>query len=180
MKTRFALAPLLAVACAHGALPASLTGVDGKSLSLADLARRAPFTVIVFVSATCPCTAAHQERLEDLEAAYRPRGVQLVAVDSEVGTTPASLALEARDYSVPLLADEGARLATALGAEYATYTVILDREGHPRYRGGIDSDKGTIHPDATLYVRDALEDLLAGKPPRRAEGKTLGCMLRKW
>lgn len=134
----------------------------------------------MFVSATCPCMASHRDPLEDLAAAYAPRGVQFVAVESDVETTPRSLAAEAREYSMPLLADEGARLANVLGAESATYTVIVDREGHVRYRGGFDSDRVTRHPDATPYVRDALDDLLAGKPPRRPETNALGCMLRKY
>ncbi len=173
---------MLATACAHAppAPPASLVGADGARQSLGDVVQRAPWTVLVFVSDACPCMAAHRDRLEELAAAYGPRQVQFLAVESEVGRTAEQLASEARDYSVPLVRDEGARLANALGAEYATYTVILDRTGQTRYRGGIDSDKLTIHPEATLFVRDALDDLLAGRPPRVAEGKTLGCMLRKW
>jgi hypothetical protein len=102
-----------------------------------------------------------------------------VAVDSEAGTTPESLAAEARADGVPVLADEGSRLADELGAEYATYTVIVDRAGHVRYRGGIDSDDRWLHPAAIPYVRDALDDLLAGRAPRRPEGRALGCVLRR-
>ncbi len=160
--------------------PPVLDAVDGSPASFADLTRRSPWTVVVFVSRSCPCVAAHWDRLEALAKTYQPRGVQFAVVDPEVDTTAQSLATEARDYSVPVYRDEGARLANALGAEYATYTVIADRDGRPHYRGGLDSDKMTLHPDARLFVRDALEDLLAGREPRVAEGKALGCMLRKW
>lgn len=171
---------LLEMACAHAPPPPSLVGVDGSRRSLTDLTRRAPWTVVMFVSSTCPCMASHRDPLEDLAAAYAPRGVQFLAVESDVTITPQGLAAEAREYSMPLLRDEGARLANAFGAESATYTVVVDREGHIRYRGGFDSDRVTRHPDATPYVRDALEDLLAGRPPRRPETNALGCMLRKW
>ena len=46
-------------------------------------------------------------------------------------------------------------------------------------RGGFDSDKTELTPDAHFFVRDALDDLLAGRPVRAAEGKTLGCTLRR-
>jgi hypothetical protein len=58
--------------------------------------------------------------------------------------------------------------------------VVLDREGHVLYRGGIDSDKQRLHSDATPFLRNALDDLLAGRAPLRPEGKTLGCVLRRW
>ena len=85
-----------------------------------------------------------------------------------------------RGYAFPILIDPKARLADALGAEYATYSVIVDAQGRVRYRGGFDSDKTHMRESAAQYVRDALDDLLAGRPPRVAEAKTLGCALEKW
>lgn len=182
------LAPLvLAVACgrapaaptaSQGPAP-SLVGVDGSRLSWAELTKRAPLTVVVFVSATCPCMAAHRDRADALAEAYGPRGVQVIAVESDVMATPDTLAREASDYRVPLFEDQNAHLADVLGAEYATYAAVVDREGRIRYHGGFDSDRVTRHDDAIAYVRNALEDLLAGRAPKRPEAKTLGCMLRK-
>ena len=160
--------------------PPSLVGVDGARVSWGEVTRRAPWTVVVFISATCPCMASHRDRLDALAADYGPRGVQVLGVESDVMTTPQSLAAEAHDYRLPVFADERARLANALGAEYATYTVVVDREGRVRYRGGFDSDRVIRHEDAIAYVREALDDLLAGKAPRRPEAKALGCMLRKY
>jgi peroxiredoxin len=175
---------LLGAACAHRSSgptqPVSLAAVDGTDRAFVDLVSHAPWTVVVFVSAECPCMSAHHERLRELASAYESRGVAFLAVDSEVGTTPAIASAQAGNYPFPLLIDRGARLADELGAEYATYTVIVDRNGHIRYRGGIDSDKQRLHANATPYVRDALDDLLAGRDPRRPEGKTLGCVLRRW
>ena len=174
---------LLLVACSHTATPArapSLTSLDGTRQSLTDLTARAAFTVVVFTSTHCPCVAAHRERLRALAKEYVPRGVQFFAVDSEVGTTLPEAAREALDYDFALLLDDGARLADALGAQYATYTVVLDSKATVRYRGGIDSDKAKMHPDATLYVKNALDDLVAGRQVRTPEGKTLGCVLRRW
>ena len=70
-------------------------------------------------------------------------------------------------------------IATAVGAESATYTVVVDRVGTIRYRGGIDSDRTHLTPDATPYLADALEDLLAGRAPRVPESRALGCALAR-
>ena len=88
----------------------------------------------------------------------------------------ARLAIE-KSLGLPVVLDPDALLADALHAEYATYSVVLDAAGAIRYRGGIDSDKSFLRDDAIPYLRDALDDLLAGAAPRRAETEALGCVL---
>jgi hypothetical protein len=158
-----------------------LVGAQGESLDARSLARSAPLTVLVFFS-PCPCLDVHEPRLRALFDEYHPRGVQFFMVDSE---TRGSLerdaaAARARGYPFPILGDRGAKLAEALGAEYATYSVVFDSNARVRYRGGIDTDKSHVHDDATPYLKDALDDLLADREPRVSEGKTLGCSLQTW
>lgn len=138
--------------------------------------------MLVFFSPDCHCLAQHDARLLALDAVFRPRGVRFYAIDSEVRASAERDAEEARrrGYTFPILVDRGAKLADALEAQYATYSVVVDREGRVHYRGGIDSDKIDLHDDATPYLRDALDDLLAGREPRLAYAKTLGCALQRW
>jgi peroxiredoxin len=145
------------------------------------LSQGAPAAVIVFFAAHCPCQAAHDERLRQLHEAYAPRGVTFLLVDAEADATPERAMDEARRrrYPFPLRADPDGKLADALGARYATYTVVLDAAGRIRYRGGIDSDRKDLHDDARRYLGDALDDVLAGREVRVPEGKTLGCSLRR-
>lgn len=159
-----------------------LVGTTGESLDARALAAKAPLSVIIFFSRECHCLGQHDARIRALYDAYHPRGVQVVMVDPEVRASADVDAAEAtrRGYPFPLLLDRGARLADALDAQYATYTVIVDAEGRIRYRGGFDSDKTHLRADATPYVRNALDDLLAGRAPRVAEAKALGCALEKW
>ncbi|HQY61254.1 MAG: redoxin family protein [Myxococcales bacterium] len=163
-----------------GLAAARLVPASGPERTYGDVLGSAPWTVLVFVSRGCPCLDAHKGRIGELSNAYRARGVQFIAVDSEVGTTREGAAASARALGLPVMLDPGAKIANALEAEYATYSVLLDRKGRVVYRGGVDSDKRKLHDTATPYLRDALDDVLAGTPPRRAEGKALGCMLRKW
>jgi AhpC/TSA family len=148
----------------------------------AALPSRAPWTVLVFFSPTCHCLEQHDGRLRAIFRAYHPRGVQLLMVDSEVRGSERRDEEEARrrGYPFPIVRDRGAVLADELGAQYATYSVVLDPAGRVRYHGGIDSDRNHLHEDATPYLQDALDDVLAGRPVRIVEGKTLGCSLEKW
>lgn len=159
-----------------------LTAPDGAARPYREIVAASPWTVFVFVSSSCPCLDSHKDRLVELEAAYGARGVQFLGVDPEVGTTKEIAAQTGRELGLtfPILVDPGAKLADALRAQYATYSVVVDRAGNVVYRGGIDTDKRKLHADATPYLRDVLDDLLAGVTPRHKEGKALGCMLRKW
>jgi hypothetical protein len=135
---------------------------------------------VIFFSAECHVLLAHDERVQKLAADFGAQGVSFLGVDSEIGATLERDRAEIarRGYPFPIVLDRGGAIARSLGAEYAGYTVIVDREGAVRYRGGIDSDRVRLRDDATSYVRDALTDLLAGRAPRVAEGKALGCALR--
>jgi hypothetical protein len=180
----------LCASCAASSHPASapaipsvpLVGARGEVLDARSLAANAPLTVLVFFSPDCHCLAIHEPRLRVLSDAYRARGVRFFMVDSEERGSVERDASEAarRGYPFPILGDRGAKLADALGAEYATYSVVFDAQARVRYRGGIDTDKSRVHDDATPYLRAALDDLLAGHDPRIPEGKTLGCSLQKW
>ncbi|HEV8551205.1 MAG TPA: redoxin family protein [Polyangiaceae bacterium] len=182
----FAAIALLA-ACSSGAPPArlplaeplALPGSDGIRHDLHAEVGRSKLTVFVFYSERCPCLSVHEPRLRELAARYRARGVAFLLVNAEVGAEPAADALEARrrGYPFPLLTDRGATLARALHAEFATHAVVVDARGTVRYSGGLDSDKNRLHTGAHSYLRDALDDLLAGREPRVPDREPLGCAL---
>lgn len=152
----------------------------GPPVRLSALVGRSRFTVIEMFSSQCACQRAHDPRLRDLAVRYQAQGVQLVAVDPEVGVTSADDAAEARSrgYVYPILLDRDARVAEALGAESATYVALVDDHGNILYRGGIDSDHSTLTADATPYLENAIRAVLAGRTPERLETRALGCTLR--
>jgi hypothetical protein len=174
----------LLTACAASA-PAQITsatrlqGTDGAMHAILPPANDA-YTVVIFFSPDCHVLAAHDDRIRKLAKDFGPPRVRILAVDPEVD---ASLErdraeIEGRRYPFPVLIDRDGSLARSLGATFASYTVVFDHEGNVRYRGGIDSDRVHMRDDATPYLANALSDLLAGKAPRVAESKALGCALR--
>ncbi len=189
MKALASILVLLALSgCARGArtgslvAPRTLAATDGATHAILPAEGGPRLTVLVFSAWHCPCQAAHDARLGELTARYQPRGVTFYAVDSEVGGSLAEDAAQAqkRGYAFPVLLDPGASLARALHAEFATETFVLDRRGTVLYHGGLDSDATRLKGGASPYLENALEDLLAGRPPRMAETKALGCALQTW
>jgi Redoxin len=159
---------------------AALDGTDGMHHALR--APGATATVLVFFSNHCPCMQAHDARVVALAQTYYAQGVRVLAIDSEIDATLARDVREAnaRGYPFPILLDPHGRIAAALGAQYATYTVVLDANGDVRYRGAFDSQRIKARPGETRYVSEALDDVLAERPVRRESADALGCSLRTW
>jgi hypothetical protein len=180
------LALVLAAGCAHPATmrvpDVTLSATAGPPMVLPRDLGTAKFTAFVFFAKGCGCFSAHQDRLREMSAKFAPAGVRIVFVDPETGRTATGDAQEAESRALPaaIYLDPGAQLAKALHAEFATYAVVVDAAGKVRYHGGLDSDKSHLRGDSTPYLADALTDLLAGREPRVAEAKTLGCVLETW
>ena len=173
-------------ACAHPAARLAeatlqLAGTDGVARTFPDLSRGAPATVLVFFSHSCPCMQAHDRVLREL-AQRSAAGVQVFAVDSEYGATLDTDRAEAerRQYPFPILLDPGAQLASTLGAEFATFTVVFDSTGALRYRGGFDSDKTATRADSQPWAARAVDAVLGGRTVEQPQTKALGCALQRW
>jgi len=176
--------------CAHApglhqvaALPDTpLLATDRETYKLSELVAGAPATVVEFFSADCPCQDAHDERLIALYRRYQAQGVRFVVVDANYSAALDHDLAEAKDrnYPFPILVDPGGALIKALGAKYATYSVLLDPQGRVRYRGGFDSDRHPLSAHPKAYLDEAIAAVLAGRDPNPAETKTLGCALERW
>ncbi len=159
-----------------------LVGVDGARYSLDSFAD-ARILVLIFNSNRCPTAKAFEERMNAIQRDYRDRGVQLVAINSTDAhlypeeSVPA-MAQRARDggYTFPYLKDETQSAARALGAECTLHAFVLDDERRLRYRGRIEDSRNPAKA-TTRDLRDALDDLLAGRAIRVPETDAYGCAL---
>jgi peroxiredoxin len=167
-------------AVAPAALRATLPGTDQKQHELPAKDGDPQYTVLIFRSQECEYVTAHTPRLRELSRDYTARGVRFFGVNPEPDVELAGERASSQKLGFPVLIDRKARLASQVGADYSGYTVVIDGSGEIKYRGGIDSDQTTLHADAEPFLRNALDDLLAGRQVRRPETRALGCMLRTW
>jgi peroxiredoxin/mono/diheme cytochrome c family protein len=157
----------------------ALTGLDGKPASLADLRGKAA-TVVVFASFECPVSNSYLAGLSDLARAHADRGVAVV-IACPTDDTPAAVGKHAAEFklAVPVVLDGKRELAQAVGAKTTPEAAVLDGAGTLRYRGRIDnaySARLKKNPAVTSFdLKDALEDVLAGKPVRTPVAAAVGC-----
>ncbi len=149
--------------------------------SLSELGE-ASATVIVFANTTCPIAQKYWPRLKKLEAEFRPRGVQFLALNASEGDSIADVAQQAIDYGLrfPVGKDSDGSAARALGVERTPEVVVLDSQRTLRYRGRIDDQYrlGGARPTATTHeLAEALEAVVSRREPRVTSTPVDGCRI---
>lgn len=145
-----------------------------------------PATVVVFTCNHCPYALAWHERIVEVAHTYGPRGVRMLAInsnDAERYPRDSTEAMRARVQSnefdgVPYLRDESQDVARAYDAKTTPDVFVLDENGVVRYRGAPDSDHDDPAQNAR-YLRGALDAILNGRDPEPAETTPVGCSI-KW
>ncbi|MBI5202788.1 MAG: thioredoxin family protein [Elusimicrobia bacterium] len=163
----------------------SLPGVDGKTYALASF-KDAKALVVVFSCNHCPYVQAYEGRMIELQKDYAARGVRLVAINSNdaVNYPDDSFdAMKARaeelGFNFPYLHDESQQAAKAYGATHTPHLFVFGPDRRLAYTGKIDDNWQEPAKVTKRFLRDALEDLLAGKPVREPETHAIGCTI-KW
>jgi hypothetical protein len=141
-------------------------------------------TVVVFTCNHCPYALGWHERLMQVARDY-PQVTFLAVNPNDAGRYPADSyeAMKRRveadgGWPMPYLRDETQEVARAYAAKTTPDVFILDADLRVRYRGAPDAD----HRDEGLnaeWIRRALEAVVSGAEPERAETDPIGCSI-KW
>jgi hypothetical protein len=152
----------------------------GKPSSLHDSAGKKG-TVVTVLNFDCPNSTGYSALLADMAKAYREKGVNFVGVCPGDDEDAASVAKKADEYKLgfPVYKDARGGAVEALKAEVTPEAFLLDHNHVLRYRGRIDDGySARLKKNLTVNSHDlknALEDLLAGKAVGKPLTKAVGC-----
>ena len=173
----------------------NLKGVDGKMYTLASF-KDAKLLAVVFMCNHCPTSQAYEKRVIQLTSDYKPKGVDVVAINpnnpaalrldelgySDVGDSYDEMKIRARDahFNFPYLYDGETEITSKKYGPVSTpHIFIFDQDRKLRYQGRIDDmenpDKTPVNQDA----RNAIDAILAGKEVPVTTTKVFGCSI-KW
>jgi peroxiredoxin len=142
-------------------------------------------TVVVFTANGCPYALAWHDRIQQVARDYASRQVTVIQVvgNDETGHPEDSVASMRKradngEIAGPYLRDADQVAVAAYGATATPEVFVLDRQGVVRYHGAPDADHDDPAQNAQ-WVRDALDDILAGTAVRRPQTSPAGCST-KW
>jgi len=172
----------------------SLPGVDGKNHSLSDYAA-SPILVVVFTCNHCPIAQMYEQRIQQLEADYRDRGVAVVAIQpndpkairiDELDSSDISDTLEEmkirfayKHLHYPYLYDGDTQSVTrAYGPQATPHVFIFDKDRKLRYEGRMDNS----YRKEMVNIQDAhnaIDAILANRQVPVKHTGVFGCST-KW
>ena len=134
--------------------------------------------VVIFVNPACAFTRLYQERLTALSSAYGGRGVQFMFVNVPINLD----SNEGGGASLATFSDEAGAASAALGVTKTTEAVVLQPAGAGfavRYRGAIDDNPQVASGVQQPYLRQVLDNVLAGRPAGVADKRAAGCLIKR-
>lgn len=163
----------------------SLKAVDGKTYCLKDFGG-AKALVVIFSCNHCPYVVAYEDRMVQIQKDYAAKGVRLAVINSNDAAShpedsfPAMVKrAEEKGFNFPYLHDESQAVAKAYGATNTPHLFVFDAQRKLAYTGKIDDNWQDPKAVKQQFLRDALDDLVVGKPVRQAFTHAIGCTI-KW
>jgi len=136
--------------------------------------------VLIFIATRCPVSNAYNDRMEALAQDYKAKGINVIGINSNV-TEPAS---EVKSHAAEkhltftILKDDGNKIADRFGASKTPEAYVIDANNKLVYHGRIDNAQNTANITAN-DLRDALNEMIAGKQVSKTGGAAFGCSIKR-
>jgi peroxiredoxin len=156
-----------------------LPDADGADHSLKSLAGKNG-AVVIFIATKCPVSNAYNDRMEKLAQDYKAKGINVIGINSNNTEPSAEVKSHAAEkhLSFAILKDEGNKIADKWGATRTPEVYVLDASMKLVYHGRIDNSQ-KVEGITSNDLRDALDEMLAGKPVTKTGGAAFGCTIKR-
>jgi thiol-disulfide isomerase/thioredoxin len=162
-----------------------LKGTDGKDYRLSSFKEKKA-VVVVFSCNHCPYVQAYEPRMIQVQQDYLPKGVTLVAINSnddrnypEDSYPNMVKRVKEKGLNFPYLRDESQEVARAYRAICTPHCFAFNRDRKLWYKGRIDDNWKEPSKVQVRDLRAALDSILAGRQPAVQETRPYGCSI-KW
>jgi peroxiredoxin len=156
-----------------------LPDADGAEHSLKALTGKNG-AVLIFIATKCPVSNAYNDRMEKLAQDYKAKGINVIGINSNNTEPAAEVKSHAgeKHLTFTILKDDGNKIADRLGATRTPEAYVIDAGGKLVYHGRIDNSQKT-ESITSSDLREALDEMLAGKPVSKTGGAAFGCTIKR-
>ena len=163
----------------------NLSGIDGKKYSL-DSFKDKKALIVIFSCNHCPYVQAYEERIKQIQKDYQSKGVEVIAINSNEDKGYPDDSFEnmkkraaEQKFNFLYLRDEDQSVARAYDATHTPEIFLFDGNRKLAFHGKIDDNWQEPNKVKNHYLKDALDELLAGREISVPETFTIGCTI-KW
>jgi len=156
-----------------------LPDADGAEHSLKALMGKNG-AVVIFIATKCPVSNAYNDRMEKVAQDYKAKGINVIGINSNNTEPSAEVKSHAAEkhLTFAILKDDGNKIADRLGATRTPEVYVLDAGMKLVYHGRIDNSQ-KIEAISSNDLREALDEMLAGKPISKTGGAAFGCTIKR-
>lgn len=167
----------------------TLKDINGVEHKLSDY--RGKTVVLEWINHECPFVVKHYKKghMQALQKEARDQGAVWLSICSSAPGKQGHFSPEEwrklnedkKGNATAVLLDEEGSVGRRYGAKTTPHMYVIDGNGILVYQGAIDSKRSTDPddiPNSRNYVREALEDLAAGRPIRTPQTPPYGCSVK--
>jgi len=136
--------------------------------------------VVIFVATKCPVSNAYNDRMEKLAEDYKAKGINVIGINANSTEPAAEVKSHAAEKGLKLtiLKDDGNKIADRLGATRTPEAYVIDTNFKLLYHGRIDNSQ-KVEGITSNDVREALDEMRAGKAISKTGGAAFGCSIKR-
>lgn len=168
-----------------GPSPSLLVDIDGIGHGSPGSPAQGKWTSLFFVGTDCPVSNRYVPEIKRICAEYAPAGVDCLLVYSDRTLDEMAIRehLATYEYALPAVLDSARTVTTLAGATVTPEVAVFGADATIAYRGRIDdlySELGRPRQQVSQRdLRDALDDLVAGRPVRNPRTRAIGCYIEQ-
>ena len=144
-------------------------------------------SVLIFLSANCPCSKSHEPLLEKLSKEFKGSGFQFIGIHSNTDEKMEDAAARFHETGItfPVIEDHRSQIAIQMSALKTPHVYIVSKDKKVLFQGGVDdshhgpSAKKHYLQDALTAIREDLQALRPVRPVANNNVRTLGCVIKR-
>ena len=163
----------------------NLPGIDGNKFSLSSFTDKKAL-IVIFSCNHCPYVQAYEDRIKQIQQDYENKGAIVIAINSNDDVNYPDDSFEnmkkratEKKFNFHYLRDKDQTIARAYDATHTPEIFLFDKDRKLAFHGKIDDNWQEPDRVQNPYLKNALDELLAGKEISVPETFTIGCTI-KW
>ena len=159
--------------------------ISGKEVSFND-ARKKNGLVVMFSCNTCPWVIRNQSRTREIASYALSKDVGIILLNSNEGQRDEDDSFESmkqyakqQGYSWYYAVDKNSVMADEFGAKRTPECFLFNSEGKHVYHGAIDDNPGNAASVSRKHLKEAIDEMIAGKDISVKESRSLGCAIKR-